>query len=63
MQDGVRRYEKPDVAFFSRLNLPPHIPRLEISMEVGRSVLKDGQWQDLRYDVKSEGKRWGIAAS
>ena len=47
VQDAVKRYEKPDAAFFSRLNLPPRIPKPEISQQVGRSVLKDGQWQDL----------------
>jgi hypothetical protein len=47
VQDAVKRYEKPDPAFFSRLNLPPRIPKPEISKQVGRSVLKDDQWQDL----------------
>ena len=47
VQDAVKRYEKPDAAFFSRLNLPPRIPKPEISKHVGMSVLKDGKWQDL----------------
>lgn len=47
VQDAVNRYEKPDAAFFSHLNLPPRMPKPEISKQVGRSVLKDGQWQDL----------------
>lgn len=47
VQDAVRRYEKPDAAFFARLNLPPRIPKPEISEQVGRSILTDGQWQDM----------------
>jgi hypothetical protein len=47
VQDAVRRYEKPDPAFFSRLNLPPRIPKPEIKQQIGRSVLNNGQWQDL----------------
>lgn len=47
VQDAVKRYEKPDAAFFSHLNLPPRIPKPEISKQVGRSILKDGKWQDL----------------
>jgi hypothetical protein len=46
VQDAVKRYEKPDAAFFSRLNLPPRIPKPEITKQLGRSVLKDGQWRD-----------------
>lgn len=47
VQDAVKRYEKPDAAFFSYLNLPPRIPKPEISKQVGRSILKDGKWRDL----------------
>ena len=47
VQDAVKRYEKPDAAFFSRLDLPPRIPKPEITKQVGRSILKDGAWQDL----------------
>ena len=47
VQDAVKRFEKPDPGFFSRLELPPRIPKPEIMSQVGRSVLKDGQWQDL----------------
>jgi hypothetical protein len=47
VQDAVKRYEKPDPSFFSRLTLPPRIAKPEISQKVGMSVLKDGQWQDL----------------
>jgi hypothetical protein len=47
VQDAVRRYEKPDPQFFSRLNLPPRIPKPEFSQQVGKSVLREGQWQDL----------------
>jgi hypothetical protein len=47
VQDAVKRYEKPDPGFFSRLTLPPRIPRPEVSAKVGRSVLQNGQWQDL----------------
>ena len=47
VQDAVNRYEKPDSGFFSRLTLPPRIPKPEISQQIGRSILKDGQWQDL----------------
>jgi hypothetical protein len=47
VQDAVNRYEKPDAAFFARLNLPPRIPKPEISQQIGMSSLKDGQWQDM----------------
>ena len=47
VQDAVNRYEKPDAAFFSRLNLPPRIPKPEISEQIGTSSLKDGKWQDM----------------
>ena len=47
VQDAVKRYEKPDSAFFARLQLPPRIARPEISQQVGRSMLKDGRWHDL----------------
>ena len=42
--------EDPD--FFARLNLPPRIPKPEIAEQVGRSILKDGQWQDLNPAVR-----------
>jgi hypothetical protein len=48
VQDAVKRYEKPDAGFFARLTLPPRIPKPEISAQVGRSVLTNGQWQDLK---------------
>jgi len=47
VQDAVKRFEKPDPGFFSRLELPPRIPKPEIRSQVGMSVLKDSQWQDL----------------
>jgi hypothetical protein len=47
VQDAVNRYEKPDAAFFERLNLPPRIPKPEISQQIGMSSLKDGKWQDI----------------
>ncbi|WP_164101291.1 SHD1 domain-containing protein [Candidatus Laterigemmans baculatus] len=47
VQDAVKRYEKPDAAFFGRLDLPPRIPKPEIAASVGRSVLRDGQWYDV----------------
>jgi hypothetical protein len=47
VQDAVNRYEKPDAAFFARLNLPPRIPKPEISQQIGMSSLKDGQWNDI----------------
>jgi len=46
VQDAVDRYEKPDAAFFARLNLPPRIPKPEISKQIGMSSLKDGTWHD-----------------
>lgn len=57
VQDAVRRYEKPDAAFFSRLNLPPRIPKPEISAQVGRSILTDGQWQDVNVSGRRSGSR------
>ena len=47
VQDAVKRYEKPDPSFFSRLHLPPRIPKPEVSETIGRSVLRDGRWSDL----------------
>lgn len=47
VQDAVLRFEKPDAAFFARLNLPPRIPKPDVTAQIGMSVLKDGQWQDL----------------
>jgi hypothetical protein len=51
VQDAVRRYEKPDAAFFARLTLPPRIPKPEVRKQVGMSVLKDGHWHDLNPSV------------
>lgn len=48
VQDAVKQYERPDPGFFSRLELPPRIPKPEIKSQVGMSTLKDGQWQDLK---------------
>jgi hypothetical protein len=53
VQDAVRRYEKPDAMFFSLLNLPPRIPKPEVSAKVGQSLLKDGKWQDLKPTPRS----------
>jgi hypothetical protein len=53
VQDAVNRFEKPDAAFFSRLNLPPRIPKPEVSKQVGMSSLKDGKWQDLKVSGSS----------
>jgi hypothetical protein len=47
VQVAVNRYEKPDAAFFARLNLPPRILKPEISKQIGMSSLKDGKWQDM----------------
>jgi len=47
VQDAVKRFEKPDAAFFSRLDLPPRIPKPEVKSQVGMSVLKGCEWQDL----------------
>lgn len=47
VQDAVKRYEKPDAAFFARLNLPPRISKPGISKQIGMSSLKDGKWQDI----------------
>jgi hypothetical protein len=53
VQDAVNRYEKPDAAFLARLNLPPRIPKPEISQQIGMSSLKDGQWQDMTINRSS----------
>lgn len=52
VQDAVRRYEKPDAAFFARLNLPPRILKPEITEQIGMSSLKDGKWQDMTVNRK-----------
>ena len=52
VQDAVKQFERPDPDFFARLNLPPRIPKPEIAEQVGRSILKDGQWQDLNPAVR-----------
>lgn len=57
VQDAVKRYEKPDAAFFSRLTLPPRIPKPEISAQIGRSVLTDGQWRDLNVNASAGRKK------
>ncbi|MCU0873252.1 MAG: SHD1 domain-containing protein [Pirellulaceae bacterium] len=51
VQDAVKRYEKPDPDFFSRLDLPPRIPKPEIAAQVGLSVLTGDQWQDLKLNT------------
>jgi hypothetical protein len=56
VQDAVKRYEKPDPSFFSRLYLPPRIPKPEISEQVGMSTLKDGQWQDLNVSRRRQSR-------
>ncbi len=47
VQDAVKRFEKPNPEFFSALNLPPRIPKPELSSQIGMSTLADGTWRDL----------------
>lgn len=47
VQDAVNRYEKPNPEFFAILNLPPRIPKPEVTKEVGLSTLADGAWRDI----------------
>lgn len=56
VQDAVKSYEKPDAGFFALLQLPPRIPKPEISQQVGRSMLNDGQWQDLNTATPPAGR-------
>lgn len=53
VQDAVKRYEKPDPAFFGRLNLPPRIPRPEVADQIGMSSLKDGAWMDIPAAIRN----------
>ena len=45
VQDAETLREAGRGVLFHR-NLPPRIPKPEISKQVGRSILKDGKWQD-----------------
>jgi len=56
VQDAVKRYEKPDPAFFGRLNLPPRIPRPEVAAQIGMSSLKDGQWMDIPASIRNRNR-------
>jgi hypothetical protein len=57
VQDAVKRYEKPDSGFFSLLTLPPRILKPAVSEKLGRSTLKDGQWQDSTAGVAAVPRR------
>ncbi|MCH5376050.1 MAG: hypothetical protein JJ992_18935, partial [Planctomycetes bacterium] len=57
VQDAVKRYEKPDSGFFSRLNLPPRIPKPELADQIGMSSLKDGQWMDISAEIRNRSRR------
>lgn len=46
LQEAVKKYEKPDPEFFSRLQLPPRIPKPEIASGLGRSSLDGFSWKD-----------------
>lgn len=56
VQDAVKRYEKPDPAFFGRLNLPPRIPRPEVAAQIGMSSLKDGKWMDIPASIRNRNR-------
>jgi hypothetical protein len=59
VQQAVTRFEKPDPEFFSHLTLPPRIPKPEISQQIGRSILKDADWQDLNVSAPTPRKGRG----
>ena len=46
LKQAVKKYEKADPSYFSRLSLPPKILRPEVSKSVGRSRLTGGNWND-----------------
>lgn len=46
VQEAVTKYERPDPGFFSRLHLPPRIPRTDGPYQPGFSMLRDGKWSD-----------------
>lgn len=47
LKKAVKRYEKPDPGYFSRLTIPPRLLRPEIGKKVGRSRIQNGQWIDF----------------
>lgn len=46
VQQAVTKLERPDPDFFSRLHLPPRIPRTDGPYQPGFSMLRDGKWSD-----------------
>ncbi|MGY8771034.1 MAG: hypothetical protein ACKVH8_21695 [Pirellulales bacterium] len=46
LKKAVKKYEKADPAFFERLTFPPSILKPEISNSIGRSTIKEGNWND-----------------
>jgi hypothetical protein len=46
VQQALTKFERPDPDFFSRLHLPPRIPRTDGPYQPGFSILSDGKWSD-----------------
>ncbi len=44
---AVRIDQRPDTTFFTRLTIPPRIPKLEIADGLGLSSLNGAEWRDI----------------
>jgi len=47
VQQAVTKWERPHADFFTRLHLPPRIPRSDGPTKPGYSLLRNGAWQDV----------------
>jgi hypothetical protein len=52
MQEALQRLERPDAAFYSRLQLPTHVPLPAIIDGLGRSTLEGASWKDVPVNVR-----------
>ncbi|MEZ6086813.1 MAG: SHD1 domain-containing protein [Pirellulaceae bacterium] len=46
LKQAVKRYEKPDPSYFERLTIPPKILRPEVTKQIGRSRIVNGEWKE-----------------
>jgi hypothetical protein len=53
LQQAASQYERADVEFFSRIRIPPSVPRPEAANGLGRSTVEGTGWKDTPAAVRS----------
>ena len=48
VEAAVKKFERPQPEFFSSLQIPPRIPKAELSKGLGASRLDKGVWVDFK---------------